>query len=181
MSLEQRPHVLPDRVKTAIAVGKVPVVISDPSLPDTPLIYLNDAFSRMTGYAFDDAVGRNCRFLQPPEGAGPVVARVRAFLEDGEARHDRFVIPNQRRDGTPFLNLVYISKLRTGTGAQLFLGSQFDITSITARSANAYDRALAADLREISSLTDAHGWSMLGSTSTLASSFETIVQAKLDG
>ncbi len=34
--------------------------------PDCPIIYASDAFCKLTGYARDELVGRNCRFLQGP-------------------------------------------------------------------------------------------------------------------
>ena len=43
------------------------VVITDPALPDNPMIFVSDEFEKQTGYAPDETLGRNCRFLQ---GAG---------------------------------------------------------------------------------------------------------------
>ncbi len=40
------------------------ITIADCSQPDMPIIYANEAFARLTGYATEYAVGRNCRFLQ---------------------------------------------------------------------------------------------------------------------
>ena len=40
------------------------VTLSDPDLPDNPIVYANQAFEAMSGYSQEDIVGRNCRFLQ---------------------------------------------------------------------------------------------------------------------
>lgn len=40
------------------------VVFSDPSLPDNPMIFVSDEFEEQTGYRPEEALGRNCRFLQ---------------------------------------------------------------------------------------------------------------------
>ena len=59
------------------------ISISDAQRPDRPLIWVNAAFTRLTGYPLDEAVGRNCRFLQ---GAGTdprTVARIRTELDAG--------------------------------------------------------------------------------------------------
>ena len=40
------------------------LVVTDPRLEDNPIVYVNEAFTKVTGYGWDDAVGRNCRFLQ---------------------------------------------------------------------------------------------------------------------
>ena len=42
------------------------IIVTDPSLPDNPIIYLNQGFSLMTGYKEEEVLGENCRFLQGP-------------------------------------------------------------------------------------------------------------------
>ena len=39
-------------------------VISDPHLPDCPIVFASDAFMELTGYSREEILGRNCRFLQ---------------------------------------------------------------------------------------------------------------------
>ena len=46
------------------------VVFSDPFQPDNPMIYVSDEFETQTGYAPEEAIGQNCRFLQGP-GTNP--------------------------------------------------------------------------------------------------------------
>jgi PAS domain-containing protein len=57
------------------------ITIADPNLPDCPLMYVNAAFCRMTGYDREEIIGRNCRFLQGPETDRAAVARIRAAME----------------------------------------------------------------------------------------------------
>src|SRR3712207_148156 len=40
------------------------IVITDPNQPDDPIVYVNPAFEKTTGYSVEEASGRNCRFLQ---------------------------------------------------------------------------------------------------------------------
>ncbi len=47
----------------AIAASSNGIVISDPNQPDDPIVYVNPAFERITGYASQEVMGRNCRFL----------------------------------------------------------------------------------------------------------------------
>ena len=56
--------------------------ISDPHLPDAPLVWVNEAFTRVTGYAYDEVVGRNCRFLQGPDTDPAAVAQIAAALRE---------------------------------------------------------------------------------------------------
>ena len=69
----------------ALVASEVSFTISDPRRPDDPLVWVNPAFELMTGYEADDAIGRNCRFLQGPGTDREAVAQVREALQRGEA------------------------------------------------------------------------------------------------
>jgi PAS domain S-box-containing protein len=99
------------------------LVLTDPSLADNPIVYVNDAFERATGYARGAVIGRNCRFLQGAETDRRTVARIRAALAaEEEITAD---ILNYRADGTPFWNRLMIAPLYTPSGRiQYFLGVQ---------------------------------------------------------
>ncbi|MHC5140397.1 MAG: PAS domain-containing protein, partial [Planctomycetota bacterium] len=56
------------------------VVISDCSQPDMPIIYVNRAFTTMTGYGYDEVVGRNCRFLQGKETPAAAAQTIRQAI-----------------------------------------------------------------------------------------------------
>ena len=57
------------------------ITIADPNLPDCPLMYVNEAFCRMTGYDQDEILGRNCRFLQGPETDKASLARIKVAMQ----------------------------------------------------------------------------------------------------
>ena len=59
---------IPSNITTA-ALAKLPLalVLTNPHLDGNPIIYANNAFGRITGYAAAAAIGRNCRFLQGDE------------------------------------------------------------------------------------------------------------------
>lgn len=56
------------------------ITIADPSQPDAPLVYVNDAFLQITGYSHADVIGRNCRFLQGQETSREAVATLKAAV-----------------------------------------------------------------------------------------------------
>ncbi|MFL5257423.1 MAG: PAS domain-containing protein, partial [Rhodopila sp.] len=56
------------------------MALADTNLPDCPLVYVNPAFCDLTGYTSEEAVGRNCRFLQGPETDPATIARARHAL-----------------------------------------------------------------------------------------------------
>ena len=59
------------------------LAISDPTLDDNPLVYVSDAFERLTGYSREVVVGRNCRFLQGEDTDPEAVKKI------GEAIRNR--------------------------------------------------------------------------------------------
>lgn len=59
-----RKELSSDPFAAAMRATRMPMIITDPMQPDNPIIFVNDAFSRLTGYARHEILGRNCRFLQ---------------------------------------------------------------------------------------------------------------------
>lgn len=94
------------------------VVISDPSMADNPMIYVSDEFERQTGYSAEEAVGRNCRFLQGPETSSFAIEAIR----NGLRAQTRFTIDivNYRKDGSAFLNRLRIRPIFDEQGSLIF-------------------------------------------------------------
>jgi PAS domain S-box-containing protein len=111
----------------AVALTRMPMIVSNPNLPDNPVAFANKAFCELTGYAPEHIIGRNCRFLQGEETDRATIARVRQALL---RRTDIAVeVLNYRRDGTPFWNALFISPVFAPDGGLLyFFASQLDVT-----------------------------------------------------
>jgi PAS domain S-box-containing protein len=111
----------------AVALTRLPMLVTDPNLPDNPVAFANHAFCALTGYAPDELIGRNCRFLQGSDTDPATVARIRAAVQE---RHDVTVeILNYRRDGSPFWNALAISPVFAADGRlQYFFASQLDVS-----------------------------------------------------
>ncbi|HEX6710857.1 MAG TPA: PAS domain S-box protein [Rubrobacter sp.] len=111
----------------AVAASSNGIIITDPKLPDNPIVYVNPAFERISGYTVDEVLGHNCRFLQGEDSAQPVLDELRAAL--GEERECRVVLRNYRKDGTPFWNELYVAPVHDEEGRLTnFVGVQNDIT-----------------------------------------------------
>ena len=92
----------------------IAVSLSNPNLPDNPIVYVNDAFERVTGYSRSSALGRNCRFLQGDDTDPDDVRQIREAVETG--RELSIDLLNYRANGEPFINRLTIAPLRTGDG-----------------------------------------------------------------
>ena len=102
-------------------------MISDPSLPDNPIVYASQGFLHLTGYELDEVLGRNCRFVQGPHTNPRSVDKIRQGIEKGE--DTTVVLLNYRKDGSTFWNQFFIAALRDGEGNVVnYLGVQCKVS-----------------------------------------------------
>jgi PAS domain S-box-containing protein len=101
-------------------------VISDPNLPDNPIIECNIAFLTLTGYERGEVIGRNCRFLKGPDTEPWLSEKMREAIRT--PRPVLVEILNYRKNGTSFRNAVMVVPLFDEHGElQYFLGSQVEV------------------------------------------------------
>nr|AML76366.1 putative LOV domain-containing protein [Ishige okamurae] len=99
---------------TALAESQANFILTNPNLPDCPIIFASPGFMDLTGYDASDVIGKNCRFLQGA-GTDPVtVSIIRNNLTDG--RDTSVCILNYKADGTPFWNQLSIGVLLDSHG-----------------------------------------------------------------
>ena len=111
----------------AVIATDITFAITDPREPDNPLVWVNPSFTRITGYDAEEAVGRNCRFLQGPATDPAAVAEIRSALT--EQRTVSTTLLNYRKDGTAFWNQLSVSPVFDGEGTLVsFVGVQTDVT-----------------------------------------------------
>ncbi len=99
----------------SIRVSPIAAVISDPRLPANPIVAVNDAFCRLTGYPVDEIIGRNCKFLAGPATEPWLTERISAGVR--ERRPVLVEILNYKRDRTPFRNAVLVAPVFDAEGA----------------------------------------------------------------
>ena len=103
------------------------MVVTDARQPDHPIILANQAFLQLTGYAADEVIGRNCRFLQGVGTSASVVAQIRHALD--EVREITTEILNYRKDGSAFWNQLHFSPIFDDHGTlSYYFASQIDVT-----------------------------------------------------
>lgn len=115
-------------LQQAVMDSRDGITISDNSKPDNPLIFVNPAFERMTGYSFDEITRVNCRVLQRNDRDQPAIAVVHRAIERGE--YCLATLRNYRKDGTMFWNELSISPIFDHDGAVThFIGIQKNVTT----------------------------------------------------
>ncbi|KAI9670534.1 MAG: hypothetical protein M1831_005754 [Alyxoria varia] len=120
--------------------------LTDPSLPDNPIVYASEEFYNTTQYGRDYVIGRNCRFLQGPRSSPASVQRLIDALADGQEICE--TILNYRRDGSPFINLLMIAPLYDNKGqVRYFIGAQIDISGLIegGQGLDSFERLLSKD------------------------------------
>nr|AML76459.1 putative LOV domain-containing protein [Cornus florida] len=100
-------------------------VITDPRLPDNPIIFASDSFLELTEYTREEILGRNCRFLQGPETDQGTVSKIRNAIR--EQREITVQLINYTKSGKKFWNLFHLQPMRDQKGElQYFIGVQLD-------------------------------------------------------
>jgi two-component system CheB/CheR fusion protein len=132
IELPQDDDEIKELLKRAVEASNNSVVISDPTQPDNPLVYVNQGFKQLTGYTEEEILGRNCRFLQvDPDGnrhdEQPGVQELARAVSEGE--FCRAVIRNFKKDGTMFWNELYLTPVHDEEGNLInYIGVQNDVT-----------------------------------------------------
>ena len=117
-------------LRASIAISPIASVISNPRLPDNPIIAVNQAFCVLTGYEPDEILGRNCRFLAGPATEPWLTERIRQGTR--ERKPTLVEILNYKRDGRSFRNAVLVAPVFLPDGElEYFIGSQVELDEET--------------------------------------------------
>nr|WP_246214689.1 GAF domain-containing SpoIIE family protein phosphatase [Modestobacter muralis] len=150
---------LQDLRERAVIATDIAFTITDPRQEDDPLVWVNPSFSRISGYTYEESVGRNCRFLQGPATDRETIAQLRKALQEHQPVSTTLL--NYRKDGTAFWNQLSITPVFDGEGELVsFVGVQSDVTERVRveddrRAAFAAERAARRDAEEAHAAADA--------------------------
>ncbi|KAH8151696.1 uncharacterized protein LAJ45_04318 [Morchella importuna] len=112
-------------------------VVTDARKFDNPIVYCSATFERLTGYTKHEILGRNCRFLQSPDGKCPQGVK-RKYVDDDAVfylknqidakKEGQTSLINYRKGGQPFTNLLTMIPI-TWDGPEIvyFVGFQVDL------------------------------------------------------
>ena len=126
-NLTQEELLFEDKGLDGFARADVAMVITNPNLDDNPIVYVNEAFTRATGYARSASIGRNCRFLQGEQTDKIAVDKLRAAVEASESI--TLDLLNYKANGAPFLNRLIVAPIRDSHGkTQYFIAFQKELS-----------------------------------------------------
>ena len=171
---------LPKGLIDVFGRSRIPLTIADAGQDDHPLVGVNARFCDICGYTPQQVLGRNCRFLQPAAGVGPVRKRMNRFLTDDTQSDAKFVVPNVRSNGDPFINLVYMAKLAREGKVVAVLGSQFAVDGLANDNAELYEQALNDDLTQLATVLRTGKLALLGSFEALANAHAIIARVRIE-
>ncbi|HYE04922.1 MAG TPA: PAS domain S-box protein [Planctomycetota bacterium] len=145
----------------AIANTTSGVVITDPSKADNPVVFVNTGFSAITGYPAEEAIGRNCRFLQGPETDREDVRKLKQAMREGKPY--KCVLRNYCKDGRPFWNQLTLNPVQDEEGRLInWVGIQNDVsermhTEETLQQSERHFRSLIENALDVIAILDADG------------------------
>ncbi|SEK96086.1 HAMP domain-containing sensor histidine kinase [Paenibacillus sp. OK003] len=126
---------------------KSSVTVVDATLPDFPLMYVNEYFTQLTGYSAEESIGQNCRFLQGPDTDPETVQHIREALKKKQSIKTEIL--NYTKHGQKFWNELNIDPIFDDSGECLFfVGIQYDISE---RKYTEHQLRMAASLAEMNS------------------------------
>jgi len=103
------------------------IVITDARAAGEPIVYVNPAFERITGFSAAEAVGRDWTFLHGDDTDQPGLEGIRAAIRSQREGHA--ILRNYRKDGSLFWNEVFVAPVRDPEGGVThFVGVLNDIT-----------------------------------------------------
>jgi PAS domain S-box-containing protein len=119
-----------DYVLEILDQAKNGITISDPNLPDNPVIFVNEAFSDLFGYTSEEVIGRNCRFLHGEDREQIALKEIQIAIT--EKRDITATLRNYSKSGELIFNELTISPIfdKKTEKIKYFLGVQKNVTAI---------------------------------------------------
>ncbi len=115
-----------DKVIDSIEFSPIATVISNPNVPNNPIVAVNDAFCELTQYPPEEVLGRNCKFLAGTETEPWLTDKIR----EGVINHRPVMVEilNYKMDGTPFRNAVLVAPIFDDADVlRYFIGTQVEL------------------------------------------------------
>jgi len=115
-------------LERAVESARNGIVITDPLLPENPIVYANQAFLELTGYSLEEVIGKNCKFLQGKDQKQKEIEELRSAIRAGKAHIT--ILRNYKKDGSLFWNELSTGPVHNQDGKVIkFIGVQNDVSA----------------------------------------------------
>jgi PAS domain S-box-containing protein len=98
----------------AVRVTRMPMLVTDATLPGNPIIFANRAFIELSGYTEDELLGQDPHFMNGDQTDPSAIRRYQGAITRGQ--DETLEILQYRKDGMPFRAMLFASPLDDGQG-----------------------------------------------------------------
>ena len=98
----------------AVRVTRMPMLVTDATLPGNPITFANDAFIDLSGYTIGELLGQDPHFMNGEETDPGAIRRYETAMTN--RRDETLEILQYRKDGTPFRAMLFATPLDDGQG-----------------------------------------------------------------
>jgi PAS domain S-box-containing protein len=98
----------------AVRRTRMPMLVTDATLPGNPIVFANQSFVDLSGYTMDELLGQDPHFMNGERTDPEAIRRYEAAIVEG--RDETLEILQYRKDGTPFRAMLFASPIDDGQG-----------------------------------------------------------------
>ena len=159
--------------------ASIPLSLSSSLYEEHPLILVNQPFEKLTGYTSSEVIGQNCRLLQGEKTEANAVASLSQSIAEGVA--NEVTITNYRKDGSPFINHLFLFPIETHNPDEtFFVGAQYDVSeAVTVSIINSRLESIENSLSDARTVMQSYGFNMLRKNAMLAHTVKNYIQKAL--
>ena len=115
-------------LKDLFELVQMPIAISAPEYPNR-LLYVNDAYCRLTGYDFSELVGKNPGVMMQRDHS--ITLSSRQYIRNRLNSYERIdtLVKNYRKDGTMFWSELHVYPVIENGKCIFWIGAPNDVTA----------------------------------------------------
>ncbi len=143
----------------AVRVTRMPMIVTDATLPGNPITFANKAFLNLSGYTMEELLGQDPHFMNGEKTDPAAVRRYETAIAEG--RDETLEILQYRKDGTPFWSMLFASPLNDGQGtvtnhflSYLDITRRYDAEASLRALTSELEARVAARTKELEAATD---------------------------
>jgi PAS domain S-box-containing protein len=143
----------------AVRVTRMPMIVTDATLPGNPITFANRAFLNLSGYTIEELLGQDPHFMNGKDTDAEAIRRYETSMAAG--RDETLEILQYRKDGTPFRAMLFATPLNDGQGtvtnhflSYLDITRRYDAEASLRALTQELEQRVAARTEELEAVTD---------------------------